>query len=73
VLVVTASIVLFRMLLLPPGLVLSTLMLIVLASFASPELRIKESPISGVVLAALCVGMFVIGLKLQLPIWPGQG
>jgi putative tricarboxylic transport membrane protein len=73
VLVVTIGVVLFGVLLLPLGLVLSTMMLIVLASFASPEFRIKESLISGVVLAALCVGVFVIGLKLQLPIWPGQG
>jgi len=28
--------------------------------------------ISGVFLAVLCVGVFVIGLSLQLPIWPGQ-
>jgi hypothetical protein len=73
VLVVTVGVVLFGVLLLPLGLVLSTMILIVLASFASPEFRIKESLISGVVLAALCVGVFVIGLKLQLPIWPGQG
>ena len=26
--------------------------------------------ISGILLAALAVGVFVIGLKLQLPIWP---
>ena len=26
----------------------------------------------GVVLAALAVGVFVVGLQLQLPIWPGQ-
>jgi hypothetical protein len=25
-----------------------------------------------VLLAALAVGVFVIGLKLQLPIWPGS-
>jgi hypothetical protein len=42
------------------------------ASAASPEFRPKESAISGVLLAALAVGIFVIGLKLQLPIWPGS-
>jgi len=26
-----------------------------------------------VLLAALAVGVFVVGLNLQLPIWPGQG
>jgi hypothetical protein len=29
--------------------------------------------LSGVLLAALSVGVFVIGLKLQLPIWLGGG
>ena len=28
--------------------------------------------IAGVLLAALAVGVFVVGLQLQLPIWPGQ-
>jgi len=42
----------------------------VLASSASSEFRWKEALISGVFLAALAVGVFIIGLKLQLPIWP---
>jgi len=44
--------------------------LIVIASTASSEFRWKEALISGVLLAALAVGVFIIGLKLQLPIWP---
>jgi hypothetical protein len=71
-LIITISVILFGIVLLPFGLVLSTIMLIIFASFASTEFRLKEALISGVVLAALCVGVFVIGLKLQLPIWPGQ-
>ena len=35
-----------------------------------PRFRPKEALISGVLLAALAVGVFVVGLKLQLPIWP---
>ena len=54
------------------GLVLSTIILIVLSSAASTEFRPKEALISGVLLAALAVAVFVIGLKLQLPIWPGS-
>jgi hypothetical protein len=46
--------------------------LIVLSSAASTEFRPKEAVISGVLLAVLAVGVFVIGLKLQLPIWPGS-
>jgi hypothetical protein len=52
------------------GLVFSTIGLIVLSSAASTEFRAKEALISGVLLAALAVGVFVIGLKLPLPVWP---
>jgi hypothetical protein len=52
------------------GLALSTVILIVLASAASTELRWKEALVSGLLLATLAVGVFIIGLKLQLPIWP---
>jgi Tripartite tricarboxylate transporter TctB family len=73
VIVVLASVVLFGIVVTKLGLVISTIGLIAFASAASPEFRPRESLISGVLLAALCVGVFVIGLKLQLPIWPGQG
>jgi hypothetical protein len=52
------------------GLALSTVILIVLSSAASPEFRPKESLVSGVALAVLSIAVFVIALKLQLPIWP---
>ncbi len=42
-----------------------------MASAASHEFRPKEAVISGLLLAALAVGVFVIGLKLQIGIWPG--
>jgi hypothetical protein len=70
--VVLGSVVLFGLMLNTAGLVLSTVVLIVISSAASMEFRPKEALISGVLLAALCVGVFVIGLKLQLPIWPGS-
>ena len=70
-LVVLGSVVLFGYIVNFAGLVVSTIILIVMASWASPEFRLKESVISGVLLASLVVGVFVIGLKLQLPIWPG--
>ncbi len=71
-LIVLGSVVLFGVMLNTAGLVLSTIVLIVLSSAASAEFRPKEALISGVLLAALSVGVFVIGLKLQLPIWPGS-
>jgi hypothetical protein len=69
-LIVLGSVVLFGVMLNTAGLVLATVVLIVLSSAASLEFRPREALISGVLLAALCVGVFVIGLKLQLPIWP---
>ena len=69
-LVVLGSVVLFGLIVNHAGLALSTVILIVLASSASSEFRWKEALISGVFLAALAVGVFIIGLKLQLPIWP---
>lgn len=69
-LVVLGSVILFGYIVNYAGLMLSTIILIVLSSWASTEFRLRESLISGVILAALVVGVFVVGLKLQLPIWP---
>jgi hypothetical protein len=68
--VVLFSVVLFGLIVTFAGLALSTVILIVIASTASSEFRWKEALISGVLLAALAVGVFIVGLKLQLPIWP---
>ena len=72
VLVVLGSVVVFGMVVNWLGLVVSTILLIVMSSAASTEFRPKEAAISGVLLAALAVGVFVIGLKLQIGIWPGS-
>jgi hypothetical protein len=72
-LVVLGSVTLFGYIVNYAGLVLSTIILIVLSSAASPEFRFKEAVISGVLLSILVVCVFVLGLKLQLPIWPGSG
>ncbi len=68
--VVLGSVILFGLVVQKLGLALSTVMLIVLASAASREFRPLESLLAGVFLAALCVLVFIVGLKLQLPIWP---
>ena len=72
-LVVLGSVVLFGLIVTRLGLVASTIVLIVLSSAASHEFRPKEAVISSILLAALAVGVFVIGLKLQLPVWPWSG
>jgi len=68
--IVLGSVVLFGAIVQPVGIAISTVILIVGASAASPEFRPREALIAGVLLATLAVGVFVIGLKLQLPIWP---
>ena len=70
--IVLGSVVLFGAIVRPLGVALSTVILIVVASAASREFRPREALVAGIVLAALAVGVFVVGLKLQLPIWPGQ-
>ena len=47
---------------------LSTVILIFTASAASHEFRWKEALLSGVFFAMLAIGVFVLGLKLQLPV-----
>ena len=68
--IVLGSVVLFGAIVNYVGLALSTVILIVLSSAASPEFRPKESLVSGIALAALSIAVFVVALKLQLPIWP---
>ena len=69
-LVVLGSVVLFGLIVAKVGVAISTVVLILTASAASHEFRPKEAVIAGVFLAALSVGVFIVGLSLQLPIWP---
>ena len=69
-LVVLGSVVLFGAIVSKVGLALSTVILILVASAASHEFRPKEAIISGIGFAALAIAVFVVGLKLQLPVWP---
>ena len=52
------------------GLVLASILLIVSASAASSEFRWKEALLSGIVLAAGAVMVFIWGLGLQFSVWP---
>lgn len=73
ILIVLGSVVLFGLTVIKVGLALSTVILILLASAASREFRPKEALVSGIALAVLSIAVFVIALKLQLPIWPAFG
>ena len=68
--VVLASVVIYGLLISRLGVAISTVLLIVAAAAASHEFRFKESLIAGILLSALAVGVFIIGLGVQLPIWP---
>ena len=52
------------------GVILGTVLLIFVTSFASHEFRWQAALTSGIVLAIAAVLVFIVGLKLQLPIWP---
>jgi hypothetical protein len=69
-LIVLGSVVGFGLIVEHAGLLLSTVCLIVGASAASHEFRWKEALVSGVCFALLAIAVFVLGLKLQLPVWP---
>jgi hypothetical protein len=68
--IVLGSIILFGLSSPYVGLVLASVMLIVVASSASSEFRWKEALVSGVVLSAGAVLVFVWGLGLQFSVWP---
>jgi hypothetical protein len=67
---VLGSVVVFGLIVQYVGVLIATILLIVGASAASHEFRPKEALIAGILLSLLAVGVFIIGLKLQLPIWP---
>ena len=67
---VLGSVVLFGLLLVPLGLVLSLFVLVVISSVASHEFAWRTTLVNAVVLVVMCLGVFVWGLKLQFPIWP---
>ena len=69
-LIVLGSVVVFGFVVQQVGLMLSTVGLIFFSSMASTEFRWKEALISGIFFAVLAIAVFVMGLKLQLPIWP---
>jgi hypothetical protein len=68
--IIAVGICVFGLLLQPLGLVLALLAVIVITAFASRESRPLETAALAAVLVAFSVGIFVVALKLPLPIWP---
>lgn len=52
------------------GLVAATTALIFVSGYASKEFNIKESLYSSAILSFISVMLFIVGLKLQFPIFP---
>ena len=67
---ILSSVVLFGLLLLPLGLLVSTTLLVVVSSMASHEFRWKEALLNAAALIFIVWVVFVYGLDFQVPIWP---
>jgi putative tricarboxylic transport membrane protein len=69
---IVVAVVLFGILLKPLGLVLSVAVLVGLGAFGGFEFKTKEVAILYVLLAIFSVLVFVKGLGLPIPVWPGE-
>ncbi len=70
VLFVPLSLVVFALLLRPAGLVAATVLSVLVGSISSTEARLGETVAVAAAMAALAVGLFVLALRLPMPIWP---
>ncbi|MBO0765240.1 MAG: tripartite tricarboxylate transporter TctB family protein [Hyphomicrobiaceae bacterium] len=68
---VTLSLVVFGLSLERLGLVLSILLLTGIGAAAGRGMRLLETAIAALVLVALCWLIFIVGLSLTIPVWPG--
>lgn len=62
----------FGLLIQPAGVVVATIVLVVLAALASPNIRWTETLLLAVGAAAFVVLVFVYGLGQALPVWGGR-
>lgn len=67
---VLGAIVIYGLILLKAGLMLSMVVLIVVSMYGSHEFKWKEAAGVSVVMGAIVYGVFVYGLKLTIPVWP---
>ena len=67
---VLGAIVIFGLLLKPVGVLLDGIVLIVIASLGSHEFKLKPVLILAVCLTIFCALVFVVGLKLPIPLCP---
>ncbi|MDR1936702.1 MAG: tripartite tricarboxylate transporter TctB family protein [Candidatus Accumulibacter sp.] len=68
--IVLFSVCLFSWLMNYLGLVVTSLLLVLVSSYASPEFRWKEALINGLLLGLAAAALFVRGLAIPMPMWP---
>jgi Tripartite tricarboxylate transporter TctB family len=68
--VIVFAIVVFGLMLEPLGMLLAVPVLIVITSFAGDEFRWRGVIVSAIVLTTASWAIFVLGLKLTIPVWP---
>jgi putative tricarboxylic transport membrane protein len=69
---ITLSVVLFAWLVRPLGLVIASFLSIMAAAGATPEARLLETLICGVVLTTFCCLLFPYALNLPMQLWPNN-
>jgi len=69
-LLISASVALFAILLPFAGLALTSFAIVVCAGFAAYDVRLRENVIAAAVLAAFSILLFVSALGLPIPVWP---
>jgi hypothetical protein len=68
--IIVVAITVFGLMLESLGMIISVPVLIIIASFAGDEFRWKGVIASAIVLTAGSWAIFVLGLKLTIPLWP---
>lgn len=68
--VILGSVLVFALLLPNAGLMSAIVGLVIASSFAHRDFRWSIALPTALVLAAFCYLIFILGLKLQLPVWP---
>jgi len=69
-LLVLGSVVVYGVALPRLGLVAASMLLVVISRLAAPGFRWREVALFGAVLTLGCVLVFVVGLKMPVPVWP---
>ena len=70
-LLISGSVALFAILLPFAGLALTSFSLVLCAGAAAYDVRLRENAIAALTLAAFAVVLFIMILRLPIPIWPG--